>query len=66
MDSDEHGGCSMIVSPDGRILENLGKEIGSITVTVDPFEKHMRPAGFGEKPVRNDDFISDGLCPEAF
>ena len=66
MDSDECGGCSMIVAPDGKILENMGKDVGSISVTVDPFEKHMRPAGFGQKPVRNDDFISDGLCPDAF
>ena len=66
MDSDERGGCSMIVSPDGSILKNLGKEVGSISCDIDPFEKYMRPAGYGEKPVRNDDFISDGLCPEAF
>lgn len=66
MDSDEHGGCSMIVSPDGRILKNLGKDIGSISANVNPFEKYMRQAGFGEKLVRNDDFISDGLCPNAF
>ena len=49
-----------------KILKNLGKEVGNISVCVDPFEKYMRPAGFGEKLVRNDDFISDGLCPEAF
>lgn len=66
MDSDERGGCSMIVSPDGKILKNLGKEVGSVSVDIDPFEKYMRPAGYGEKPVRNDDFISAGLCPEAF
>ena len=66
MDSDEHGGCSMIVAPDGKILKNLGKEAGSVSVYAEPFEKYMRPAGFGEKLVRNDDFISDGLCPEAF
>lgn len=66
MDSDEHGGCSMIVAPDGRILENIGKGVGSISVDVNPTEKYMRQAGFGEKLVRNDDFISDGLCPESF
>ena len=66
MDSDEFGGCSMIVSPDGQILKNLGKEIGSISVCADPFYKYMRTAGFGEKLVRNDDFINDGACPEAF
>ena len=66
MGSDDHGGCSMIVSPDGTILKDMGKNVGSIDVDVNPLEKYMRQAGFGEKMVRNDDFISDGLCPEAF
>lgn len=66
MDSDEKGGSSMVVSPNGQIIKNIGKEVGSISVDVDPFEKYMRPAGFGEGLVRNDDFISDGLCPDAF
>ena len=66
MDSDERGGCSMIVAPDGKILKNMGKEVGSISADVEPFEKYMRTAGFGEGLVRNDDFISAGLCPEAF
>ena len=66
MDSDERGGCSMIVAPDGQILADLGKNVGSTSKEVDPLEKYMRPAGFGEGLVRNDDFISNGLCPEAF
>ena len=66
MDDDEHGGCSMIVAPDGNILKDMGKLTGSISAEVNPFEKYMRSAGFGENKVRNDDFISSGLCPEVF
>ena len=66
MDTDEFGGCSMIVAPDGKILKDMGKDVGCISMEIDPFEKYMRSAGFGEKPVRNDDFISAGLCPGAF
>ena len=66
MDSDERGGCSMIVSPDGQILKDIGKEIGSISAEVDPLWKYMRTAGFGGGMVRNDDFINDGLCPSIF
>lgn len=66
MDSDERGGNSMIVAPDGQILKNMGKDVGSISATVDVHEKYMRTAGFGEGLVRNDDFISAGLCPDAF
>jgi len=66
MNSDECGGCSMIVAPDGKILKDMGKDVGSISAEIDPFEKLMRPAGFGCGIVRNDDFISAGLCPERF
>lgn len=66
MDSDENGGCSMIVAPDGKIIKNIGKDVGSITAKIDPFEKYMRSAGYGEGLVKNNDFISAGLCPEAF
>lgn len=66
MDDDEHGGCSMIVAPDGKILKNIGKNVGSASEEIDPFSKYMRTAGFGGSTVRNDDFISSGLCPEAF
>lgn len=66
MDTDENGGCSMIVAPDGKIIKKIGKDIGSISETIDPFEKYMRSAGYGEGLVKNNDFISNGLCPEAF
>lgn len=66
MDSDEHGGCSMIVAPDGKILKDMGKDVGSISTDINPFEKYMRAAGFGENKVRNDEFISAGLRPDAF
>ena len=66
MNSDERGGCSMIVAPDGIILDNMGKNIGHISAVVDVKHKYMRPAGFGGNTVRNDDFIADGLCPDAF
>jgi predicted amidohydrolase len=61
-----HGGCSMIVAPDGEILGNMGKDVGTLTVQITPEWKYMRAAGFGGNTVRNDDFISNGLCPEAF
>lgn len=66
MHSDEKGGCSMIVAPNGAILKNMGKEVGAVSAEVDPKEKFMRTAGFGGQIIRNDDFINDGLCPEAF
>ena len=66
MNSDEKGGCSMIVAPDGKILTDMGKEVGSVSVEVDPSYKYMRTAGVGGNVIRNDDFINDGLRPEIF
>ena len=66
MESDEKGGCSMIVAPNGKILKDLGKDVGSISADVEPKWKFMRTAGFGGDMIRNDDFINQGLCPEAF
>lgn len=66
MGTDERGGCSMIVAPDGVILKNIGDKIGSISTDVNVKEKYMRTAGFGGSLVRNDEFIEKGLCPNAF
>jgi hypothetical protein len=56
----------MIASPDGQILKDIGKDIGSLSAEIDPKWKYMRTAGFGGGMIRNDDFINNGLCPETF
>lgn len=66
MNDELHGGCSMIVAPDGQILEDMGKAVGSVCREVDPTWKYRRPAGFGGQTVRNDDFIRAGCRPELF
>ncbi len=66
MNSDEKGGCSMIVSPDGKILKDMGKSTGAVSTNIEPKEKYMRTAGFGGGMIRNDDFINNGLRPGVF
>lgn len=61
MRSEEKGGCSMIVAPDGQILVDIGSGVGCVSAEIDPSWKYLRPAGFGGKMVRNDDFINHGL-----
>ena len=66
MDDENHGGCSMIVAPDGTILKDMGAEVGSVSAEIDIKQKYMRSAGFGEGLVPNDEFISNGLRPQVF
>ena len=66
MNSDEKGGCSMIIAPNGKILKDMGKSIGAVSANIEPKEKHMRTAGFGGGIIRNDDFINNGLRPDIF
>ena len=66
MNDSQHGGSSMIVAPNGEILVNIGKEIGSISFEINEKEKFMRSAGFGGSTVRADDFVNDGLRPDIF
>ena len=66
MNSDEKGGCSMIIAPNGQILKDMEKDVGSVSTEIDPEWKYMRTAGFGGGMIRNDDFINDGLRPEVF
>ena len=66
MNSDEKGGCSMIIAPNGKILKDMGKSIGAVSTNIEPKEKHMRAAGFGGGIIRNDDFINNGLRPDIF
>ena len=66
MNDERHGGCSMIVKPNGEVLADMGKEVGSGVADIDPHEKHMRSAGFGGGVILNDEFINMGLRPEVF
>lgn len=66
MNDDNHGGCSMIVAPNGEILKDLGKQVGSISAEIDVKFKHFRNAGYGKGLIRNDEFINIGLRPDVF
>ena len=57
------GGSSMVVSPDGRILENLESRPGTITCTFDPRKKYLKPAGFGNPPATHAAYIEIGRRP---
>lgn len=57
------GGSSMVVSPDGKIVENLESRPGTITCTFDPHWKYLKPAGFGNPPATHAAYIEIGRRP---
>ena len=63
----QDGGCSMIASPDGKILARFGQETGLLTCEVgDPRRKYMRSNCFGGKLIRNDQYIGQGRTPWSY
>ena len=57
------GGSTMVVSPDGKILENLESRPGTITCSFDPHWKYLKPAGFGNPPATHAAYIEIGRRP---
>lgn len=62
-EEEEVGGCSMLVAPDGKMLFNAKSQIGTFTETIDPKFKYLRSNGFGNPPVRNEQYIEQGRTP---
>ena len=57
------GGSSMVVAPDGRILGNMKSRVGHLDVTIDPFAKYLKPAGFGNPPATHPEYVEKGRRP---
>lgn len=56
-------GASMVVSPYGRILENMKGRFGMATVEFDPSDKYLKPAGFGNPDAAHYEYIEFGRKP---
>lgn len=56
-------GASMMVSPYGRVLANMGGRFGMATAEFDPKDKHYKPAGFGNPPAPHYEYIEFGRKP---
>ena len=49
------GGCSMVVAPDGMVLQNFGQGLGCLDCQIpDIHWKYSRSNGFGQPPITND------------
>lgn len=56
-------GASMIVSPEGRVLENMRGRFGMAAVEFDPNKKYLKPAGFGNPDAPHYEYIEFGRKP---
>ena len=56
-------GASMIVSPEGKVLANMGGKFGMATAEFDPNKKHLKAAGFGNPPAPHYEYIEYGRKP---
>lgn len=61
------GGCSMIVSPEGIILQNFQQFVGSFDCMIDDVHyKYMRSNGFGQPAVENDVYQTSYRSPWSY
>ncbi len=56
-------GCSMIVSPDGKMLLDMKNDVGMGIAEIDPHKKYYKPAGFGNPPAAHYEYIEWGRNP---
>jgi len=56
-------GASMIVSPEGRVLANMGGKFGMLCGEIDPNQKHLKAAGFGNPPAPHHEYVELGRKP---
>ena len=56
-------GASMVVSPYGKVLENMKGRFGMASVEFDPWDKYYKPAGFGNPDAAHYEYIEFGRKP---
>lgn len=56
-------GASMVVSPEGKVLENMRGRFGMAIVEFDPHKKYYKPAGFGNPDAAHYEYIEYGRKP---
>lgn len=57
------GGCSMIIAPDGTVLANMKSAVGMATADIDPKQRYLKPAGFGNPPDCHHHYVEAGRRP---
>ncbi|MCL2008060.1 MAG: hypothetical protein FWG77_08250 [Treponema sp.] len=60
------GGSTMVVAPDGKVIENYGQKVGALSCIIDPKKKYERSGGFNRSAMRNEKYIEQGRKPWAY
>ena len=53
-------GCSMVVSPDGSIIANMGNEVGIKVIEFNPKEKYYKSSGFNGELKSHYEYVDEG------
>lgn len=56
-------GCSMVVSPEGKVLLNMESRVGLGICEIDPHAKYYKPAGHMGAPKAHYEYIEEGRRP---
>ena len=56
-------GASMIVSPEGKVLANLGGKFGIASAEFDPHKRYLKPGGYGNPDMPHHDYMEWGRKP---
>ncbi len=56
-------GSSMVVTPEGKELVNMGSHVGRAVCEIDPKAKYYKPAGFGGTPKAHYEYMEEGRRP---
>lgn len=57
------GGNSMIVAPDGTVLAELENQVGMTCAEIDPHQRYLKPAGFGNPDDCHHHYVEAGRRP---
>ena len=60
------GGCSLIATPDGKILASLKNDVGMLVRDIDPHKKYYKPQGFGRPAGAHFEYIEKGRHPQNY
>jgi len=57
------GGTSMVIAPDGTVLADMEGRVGMATAEIDPHQRYLKSAGFGNPPDCHHHYVEAGRRP---